>query len=106
MPAQTVFVTLRLCFYDFMVKLRGEIEAMLILASASPRRAELLRNAGIEFVAQPADVAEVRREGESAVEFARRIASEKARAVAGLRPGDVVLGADTAVSIVVAHPHR
>ena len=86
------------------MKLRGEIEAMLILASASPRRAELLRNAGIEFVAQPANVAEVRREGEPAVEFARRIAAEKARAVAVSRPDDVGLGADTVVLIAGAEP--
>src|SRR5260370_38063753 len=100
MAAQTAFVTLRLCFYDFVVKLRGEIEAMLILASGSPRRAELLRNGGIDFEAQPADVAEVRREGQSAVESARGIASEKARPVAALRHGDVALAADTGASIV------
>jgi septum formation protein len=88
-----------LSFYDRVLKLRGEIEAMLILASGSPRRAELLRNAGIEFVVQPPEVAEVRREGEPAVEFARRLAAEKARAVATLHPNDVVLAADTVVVI-------
>ena len=71
----------------------------LILASASPRRAELLRNAGISFEVEPAEVDEARQPDEPPVEFARRLAAEKARAVAARRPGDFVLGADTVVSV-------
>ena len=54
---------------------------MLILASASPRRVELLRNAGIEVVVQPAEIPETALPGESPVDQARRLAREKARAV-------------------------
>lgn len=70
---------------------------MLVLASASPRRQELLRNAGIEFDVQPANVPEVPRPGEEPRDYAERLAQEKARAVYLQRPGDVVLGADTVV---------
>ena len=72
---------------------------MLILASASPRRSELLRNAGIVFEVQPADVAEVPLPGELAQALAERLAREKAMAIARSRPTDVVLGADTVVVI-------
>lgn|SRR5262249_2114747 len=53
----------------------------LVLASASPRRQELLSSAGIEFVAVPANIPEVRHPPESPTEFAERMAREKARAV-------------------------
>src|SRR5215813_2357877 len=72
---------------------------MLVLASASPRRQELLRAAGIEFEVQPADIVEEPRAGESAKDCAERLAREKALAVAALRPSDAVLGADTVVVI-------
>ncbi len=72
---------------------------MLVLASASPRRSELLRNAGIAFEVQPADVPEVPLPGELAKALAERLAREKAMAVARGRPADVVLGADTVVVI-------
>jgi septum formation protein len=70
---------------------------VLVLASASPRRQELLRNAGIEFVVHPANVPESPREGELPRSFAERMAREKALAVFALRPNDLVLGADTVV---------
>src|SRR5438477_6695228 len=71
---------------------------MLVLASRSPRRSEILRNAGIEFVATAADVDETVRDGEVPEEYAVRVAAEKAMTVdAG--PGDIVLGADTIVVI-------
>ena len=54
---------------------------MLILASQSPRRAELLRNAGISFEVRPADVDERAHEGEEPFENVRRLAREKALAV-------------------------
>jgi nucleoside triphosphate pyrophosphatase len=76
---------------------------MLVLASSSPRRQELLRNAGISFTARPADVAEVHRPGEGPLDYPRRLARDKARAVrAQLADRDLVLGADT---IVVVDQH-
>jgi septum formation protein len=72
---------------------------MLVLASASPRRQELLRNAGISFVAQPADVDETPLADESPHACAERLAREKALAVWQMRPQDVVLGADTIVVV-------
>lgn len=69
----------------------------LILASASPRRAELLRAAGIPFEIDVADLDESVREGDSAGAYVRRLAAAKAVAVAARHSGRVVLGADTAV---------
>ena len=71
---------------------------MLVLASASPRRQELLRNAGISFSVRPANILEQRQAGESPTAFVQRLAREKAHAVADeLSSSDVVLGADTEV---------
>ncbi|MCL4402515.1 MAG: Maf family protein [Acidobacteria bacterium] len=71
---------------------------MLILASQSPRRADLLKRAGIPFVVRPASVDETAQRGERPQDYARRTAELKARAVeAG--PLDIVLGADTTVVI-------
>ncbi len=72
---------------------------MLVLASASPRRQELLRNAGIPFEVQPAHIPEDPLPGEQAQDCAERLASEKALAVAKQRPRDIVLGADTVVVV-------
>src|SRR5580658_5138915 len=72
---------------------------MLVLASASPRRQELLRNAGITFEVQPADIPEDPQPGESAKDYTERLAREKALAVANQRRHDVVLGADTVVVV-------
>ncbi len=73
----------------------------LILASSSPRRAEVLGNAGIDFEARPAAIDETLRSGESAGGYVRRLALEKARAVAEAAEdvvGDFgVIGADTVV---------
>ncbi len=71
----------------------------LILASASPRRQELLRNAGIPFTVQAADIHEIPIAGESARDCAERLAAEKARAVFQRSPDHYVLGADTIVVI-------
>ena len=76
---------------------------MLVLASASPRRQELLRNARIAFEVQPAHIAEDPLPGEAARACAERLARDKALAVAGQRPHDVVLGADTVVVIGGEH---
>src|ERR1700757_230397 len=70
---------------------------MLVLASASPRRQELLRNASISFMLQAANVDETPLAGELPRECAERLAREKALAVWRSRPQDSVLGADTIV---------
>jgi septum formation protein len=72
---------------------------MLVLASASPRRQELLRNAGIPFVVQAAGIDEKPIAGESPRDCAERLAREKALAVFQSRPHDYVLGADTIVVV-------
>jgi len=72
---------------------------MLVLASSSPRRSELLHNAQVPFEVQAADVPEVPKKGERPLEFAMRLARAKADAVAQLRPGAFVLGADTIVVV-------
>ncbi|MCB1606049.1 MAG: septum formation inhibitor Maf [Xanthomonadales bacterium] len=72
----------------------------LLLASASPRRAELLRTAGFRFETSPVDLIEQPQAGESALDYGRRIALEKAQAAYDqLAPASatVVLGADTEV---------
>lgn len=87
---------------------------MLVLASASPRRQELLRNAGIAFAVHPANIPETRLPGELPKAYAERMAREKAEAVfrRGLEKSDLeksglekfgpekfVLGADTIVLV-------
>lgn len=71
---------------------------MLILASASPRRHELLTAAGLEHRVQPTHVPEEREARETPEAFVRRLALEKALPVTML-PGDIVIAADTVVSI-------
>jgi septum formation protein len=72
---------------------------MLVLASASPRRQELLRNAGIAFEVQPAHIPEDPRPGETAKDCAERLSRAKALAIAHKRPNHTILGADTIVVI-------
>jgi septum formation protein len=71
---------------------------VLILASASPRRHELLLAAGIDHLVQPTNVPELRLAGESPTSFVCRLAAEKAQA---LTPAvnDVILAADTIVCL-------
>ena len=69
----------------------------LVLASASPRRAELLRNAGIAFRVEVPNLEEARQPGEAPDTYARRLARDKARVVASRCPGELVLAADTIV---------
>jgi septum formation protein len=71
----------------------------LILASASPRRAELLRNAGIDFTVEPAHVPEQPFSNEKPVEYAQRLARDKAHAVFARHSDSAVLGADTVVVV-------
>lgn len=70
---------------------------MIILASQSPRRAELLEQIGVRFRAEPAAIDEGVLPGEAAPDYVQRIATAKARAVQRAFPDQVVLGADTAV---------
>lgn len=71
----------------------------LILASGSPRRAEILTSVGWEFTKHVADIDESERIGESPEDYVIRLAREKAGAVAHQYPGEIVLGADTTVVI-------
>lgn len=71
---------------------------MLILASASPRRHELLLAAGIEHIVCPSRIDETRYQNEPAQVYVQRIATEKALAVHPSE-GDIVLGADTVVCV-------
>jgi len=68
----------------------------LILASQSPRRSELLRQAGVPFTVRARPVAEVLGAGERPEHYVRRLACEKANA-SWEHDGEVVLGADTVV---------
>ena len=71
----------------------------IILASASPRRADLLLAAGMAFEVQPAHIDERIRDGEAPATYVRRLAEDKARAVGAVTPGRVVLAADTVVLV-------
>jgi septum formation protein len=72
---------------------------MIVLASASPRRQELLRNAAIQFTVQAAGIDETPLAGELAQSCAERLARDKARAISRSRPQEHVLGADTIVVV-------
>ena len=73
---------------------------MIVLASQSPRRAELLRNAGFEFRVQPAHIPEEKLPHETPADYVQRLARAKARTVfAQLDGTEIVLGADTTVVI-------
>ena len=73
----------------------------LVLASSSPRRAQILRDAGFDFTIQPANVDESLAPGESVEAYVARIAQAKAHAVAGRALADgtpaIVIAADTVV---------
>jgi septum formation protein len=71
---------------------------MLILASASARRHDLLCAAGLDHVVRPTSVPEVRRPGEAPMDFVQRLAFEKAEA-ASRELADIVLAADTIVCL-------
>ena len=71
----------------------------LILASGSPRRAEILNSVGWEFVKHVPDIDESERNGETPGDYVVRLAREKAEAVAAHWPDEIVLGADTTVVI-------
>jgi septum formation protein len=70
-----------------------------VLASASPRRQELLRNAGIPFTSCPTDIPEQPQPGESPRACAERLALEKAQVAWRQHPDKFILGADTIVVV-------
>jgi septum formation protein len=72
-------------------------DARLYLASASPRRRELLSQIGVRFSVAPASIAEVPFPAESAEHFVMRMAREKAVAIQAAHPDALILGADTDV---------
>src|SRR2546423_4535323 len=72
---------------------------MLVLASASPRRQEILRNAGITFHVEATNVVEQPLPGEGPKQMVERLAREKALAAARRHPEQWVLGADTTVVV-------
>jgi septum formation protein len=71
----------------------------LVLASGSPRRAEILNSVGWEFTKAAPDIDESERDGESPEDYVQRLAVEKALAVAHLHPAATVLAADTTVVV-------
>ncbi len=71
----------------------------LILASASPRRRELLTQLGLTFTVQPPDLDETPKYNESPRSYVERLAQEKALAIAVKSPGNVALAADTSVVV-------
>jgi septum formation protein len=82
--------------------------SLIVLASTSPRRAEILAALGIPFVVDAASIDERLRDGESAQSAAARLAEEKASQVAQRHPDGWVLGADTLVVLdgaTLGKPH-
>ncbi|HEY6120162.1 MAG TPA: Maf family protein [Pyrinomonadaceae bacterium] len=75
------------------------IRESLVLASRSPRRAEILQAVGWPFETMAADIDESLLEGEDAIDYVRRLAEGKAKVVAAKQPDKLVLGADTTVVI-------
>jgi len=75
------------------------IPASLVLASRSPRRAEILRTAGWPFEVIAADIDEAVLKGEDPISYVKRLAVQKARVVAAKAAEKLVLGADTTVVI-------
>ncbi len=77
------------------------MERMLVLASASPRRQQLLAQAGYEFTVVPANIPEERRADEPPVAFATRLAREKAQAIFDQRSQSRDVGAANAARLVL-----
>lgn len=76
-----------------------EEQPTLVLASQSPRRAQLLGMLGLRFAVSPADVDETYEAGEAPEEHAERLAREKAQVVAQRHPDALVVGSDTVVVV-------
>jgi septum formation protein len=87
------------------------VSARLVLASASPRRSELLTSAGFQFSVDAADVDESPLAGEIPQAYVLRVARDKARVVADRcrKSGSIVLAADTTVAVdgeILAKPEN
>jgi septum formation protein len=74
-------------------------KSSVVLASASPRRKELLSYICANFICHPADIDETPREHESATQLVERLAREKAQHVCHQYPNDIVIGSDTVVAV-------
>jgi septum formation protein len=75
------------------------LKEKIVLASQSPRRAEILRSVGWDFEAIPADIDESRYDGEDAGTYVQRLARGKAQTIAEKTSAPLVVGADTTVVI-------
>lgn len=71
----------------------------LVLASASPRRRELLESVRLKFDIEPSSVEELQRQGEAPETYVRRLAEDKAREIASRYPDAWIIAADTIVFI-------
>ena len=81
---------------------------MIILASSSPRRRELLSMIGLNYVIETSGEEEVQPHGLPPAEFVKTLAQQKAQPVADLHPSDCVIGADTIVYLegdILGKPH-
>jgi septum formation protein len=85
---------------DSIIRGHDHMDRSIVLASASPRRAELLTSAGFTFRVQPAEVDETPRAGELPADYVARVARDKAHTVAARSESStLVLGADTTVVV-------
>ena len=85
------------------------LKEKIILASKSPRRAEILRSVGWDFESRAANIDETRRESEEPVAYVERLAREKAATVAQHANQSLILAADTVVVVdhdVLGQPHE
>ncbi|MEA4913908.1 MAG: Maf family protein [Christensenella sp.] len=81
---------------------------MIILASSSPRRRELLSMIGLHYIIEPSGEDEVQPHGLPPAEYVKTLALQKAQPVADLHPEDCVIGADTIVYLegdILGKPH-
>lgn len=69
----------------------------ITLASSSPRRKSFLESFGLQFTSFSPDIEEVRKSGENPIEYVRRMALEKAEAIQGNYPENLILSGDTDV---------
>jgi len=80
----------------------------LLLASSSVYRRELLNRLHLPFICSSPDIDESRRPDESATELVKRLAEEKARALAGSHPGHLIIGSDQVAALdgqIIGKPH-
>lgn len=80
----------------------------LLLASSSPYRRELLSRLRLPFICQSPDIDESRRPEETAASLVRRLAEEKARALADTHPGHLIIGSDQVAVLdgeILGKPH-